>query len=350
MCTGSPIPASTPPSHQATRWIDRLWRRQMRVPPHQHKGHMESLTNAEVGDGRRILPTKLDRRTKPHRIGTRHSDEICLDPTYPRHDVAVVETQTQVHAHRYAPAHTFDDADHVHCFTADRHEVDEPYGSLIGVEFRFQHHRVAPVPAARRADWTGRSNQPASVFLSAKQRSEDGAGVKPGYAQPVDRAVAANQRCCLGVTDNRVILNGQRHSNLHDHPARASRTAFTSSRRRSSASWYSLRGTHRASVLQPRTVGLARTSGDLILSPVRVNASVRRTWVPGAQTAALVPDHVAGSNVPARDIGGHYADAGRSRVARGGRASCGVDLGYGIRSRILSHLRRHAARRGCPVG
>src|SRR5215207_6774041 len=27
-------------------------------------------------------------------------------------------------------------------------------------------------------------------------------------------------------------------------------------------------------------------SGDLILSPVRVNASVRRTWVPGAPTAA----------------------------------------------------------------
>src|SRR5829696_3529855 len=91
-------------------------------------------------------------------------------------------------------------------------------------------------------------------------------------------------------------------------------------------------------------------SGDLILSPVRVNASVRRTWVPGAQTAAQVPDHVAGSNVPARDTGGHYADARRSRVARGGRPSCGVDLGYGIRSRILSHLRRHAARRGCPVG
>src|SRR5215216_2842407 len=68
-------------------------------------------------------------------------------------------------------------------------------------------------------------------------------------------------------------------------------------------------------------------SGDLILSPVRVNASVRRTWVPGAQTAAQVPDHVAGSNVPARDTGGHYADARRSRVARGGRPSCGVDLG-----------------------
>ena len=41
-----------------------------------------------------------------------------------------------------------------------------------------------------------------------------------------------------------------------------------------------------------------------------------------------------------------HADAGGSRGARGGRPACRVDLGYGIRSRILSHLRRYAARRG----
>jgi hypothetical protein len=36
--------------------------------------------------------------------------------------------------------------------------------------------------------------------------------------------------------------------------------------------------------------------------------------------------------------------------AHGGRPACRVDLGYGIRSRILSHLRRHAARRRRPDG
>ena len=35
-----------------------------------------------------------------------------------------------------------------------------------------------------------------------------------------------------------------------------------------------------------------------------------------------------------------------SRGTRDRRPACRVDLGYGIRSRILSHLRRYAARRG----
>src|SRR5215217_8339939 len=128
--------------------------------------------------------------------------------------MAVIEPQTQVHSHRYAPAHTFNEADQVHGLPTDRHEVDEPYGSLIGIEFRFQHHGVAAVPPARCADWAGRSDQPTSVFFGAKQGSEDCARVESGYAQPVDGPVAANQRCCLSVADNRVILNRQGQGDL----------------------------------------------------------------------------------------------------------------------------------------
>src|SRR5215212_3768333 len=113
--------------------IDRLWRRQMRLAPHEHKGHLKSLANTEVGDGSRILPTQLHRRAKPHRVGTRHGHQICIDPTYPGHDVSVIEPQPQVHAHGYAPADAFNDADDVHGLTADRHEVDQPDSSLIGV-------------------------------------------------------------------------------------------------------------------------------------------------------------------------------------------------------------------------
>src|SRR4029453_2899075 len=194
--------------------IDRLWRWQMRLPPHEHKGHLKSLAGAEFGDSRRILSTKLDRRAKPNRVGTSHGHQICIDPTYPRHDVAVVEPQPQVHAHRYAAADPFDDADHVHGLTADRHEVDESYGSLIGVEFGLQHHGVAAVPAARRADWAGWRDQPPTVFFGAKQSSEETPGVEPRYTQPVDRPIAANQRRRLRVADNRVILNRQRQGDL----------------------------------------------------------------------------------------------------------------------------------------
>ena len=114
----------------------------------------------------------------------------------------------------YPAADAFDDADHVRGLAAERHEVDEPDGSLIGVEFGFQHHGVAAVPAARRADWAGRGDQPAAVFFGPEQSSEDRAGVEPGHAEPVDRPVAADQRRGLGVADDRVILNGQRQGDL----------------------------------------------------------------------------------------------------------------------------------------
>ena len=101
--------------------------------------------------------------------------------------MAVVEPQPQVHAQGYAPADAFDDADDVHCLTADRHEVDESYGSLIGIEFGFQHHGVAAVSAARRADWAGRSDQPPTVFFGAKQSSEDSPESNRGtHSQSID--------------------------------------------------------------------------------------------------------------------------------------------------------------------
>ena len=60
----------------------------------------------------------------------------------------------------------------------------------------------------------GRRDQPAAVLLGAEQRSEDRPGVEPGYAQPVDRPVAADQRRRLGVADDRVILDGQSQGDL----------------------------------------------------------------------------------------------------------------------------------------
>src|SRR5215207_11559766 len=93
-------------------------------------------------------------------------------------------------------------------------KVDESYGSLIGIEFGFQHHGVAAVPAPRRADWAGRCDQPPTVFLGAKQSSEDGPRVEPRYTQPVDRPIAANQRRRLRIADNRVVLNRQRQGDL----------------------------------------------------------------------------------------------------------------------------------------
>src|SRR3712207_7685932 len=50
-----------------------------------------------------------------------------------------------------------------------------------------------------------------SVLLGAEQGGEDRAGVEPRHAQPVDRPVPPHQGRGLGVGNDRVLLDRQRH-------------------------------------------------------------------------------------------------------------------------------------------
>ena len=56
-----------------------------------------------------------------------------------------------------------------------------------------------------------RGEQPAPVRLVAEQRGEAGGRVEARQAEPVDRAVVADERRRLGVADQRVVLDPQRH-------------------------------------------------------------------------------------------------------------------------------------------
>ena len=78
---------------------------------------------------------------------------------------------------------------------------------LLGLEARFEDERVAAI-AARRRVYLGPGAISQRPFLCvAEERGKAGIGIESRPAQPVDRAVAADQRCGLAIADQRIVLD-----------------------------------------------------------------------------------------------------------------------------------------------
>jgi hypothetical protein len=139
----------------------------------------------------------------------------------PRHQRAVVEADDQLHAHRDAPLTAFDDADHLgHAW---RHAVHHGGDACLRLELGLEHERVAAVRTSHAPDLARRGQTPATVVGGTQQRGEAGGRVETGQAEPVDRAVAADQGGGLAVTDERVVLDRQgRHGTGGRTPFRRS--------------------------------------------------------------------------------------------------------------------------------
>src|SRR4051812_20758535 len=65
--------------------------------------------NSEFGDGGEILPMRLDRCAQNQCIWTGDRDESSMLLPHPRHNVAVVETDRQLHPHSHTSGDAFDD-------------------------------------------------------------------------------------------------------------------------------------------------------------------------------------------------------------------------------------------------
>ena len=59
---------------------------------------------------------------------------------------------------------------------------------------------------------TSGRQHPTAVFLRAEQGREAGTRVETGQTQPVDRSVVAHQGDGLGVADQAVVLDAERHA------------------------------------------------------------------------------------------------------------------------------------------
>ena len=100
------------------------------------------------------------------------------------------------------------------------HEVEERRDSIGGLEARLQDQRVGLISPCypRRPVLCG--NKPAAMVRRAEESRETGVGIEPWPTQPINGAIATDQRGCLAVADKRVVFNTQRHADILQDRAR----------------------------------------------------------------------------------------------------------------------------------
>src|SRR5579871_3643283 len=132
-------------------------------------------------------------------------------PLHPGNVDAKAETDDQLHPEFYAATDAVHQADHIGGLAARRHEVDQRNLAAFRLELGFQDQRVIPVAARGSFDFVRGCDQPAAVARGAQECSEAGVGAKGRPAQPIDRAVTADERCGLTISDQRVVLYRKGH-------------------------------------------------------------------------------------------------------------------------------------------
>ncbi len=183
--------------------------------PVEDERRLLPLADAELPDGAKILPTRLNVRVEQHFVRARNE----LKPpvvllTDPRHDGAVVEPHDDLGPHGDLALQALDDAHQLGRAVAPVHEIGEGGRTIRGRENRFEDQRVADVSSCDPDVILRGRDQPPSVVRLAKQRAKARGAVETGQAQPVDRAVAPDQRHCLAVSDDGVVFNSERHRGL----------------------------------------------------------------------------------------------------------------------------------------
>ena len=131
----------------------------------------------------------------------------AIEPVNPGHDVAVVEADDQLHAHRHTAVQSLDDAHDVRRTVARRHEVDDPHAPFGRLVYGFQDQGQVTIPALAGANGGSRRKEPAPMFRSAEQSGKAGRRVKAGKATPIDRPLSRDEHGRLQVPEQRVILN-----------------------------------------------------------------------------------------------------------------------------------------------
>src|ERR1700722_8995312 len=134
----------------------------------------------------------------------------ALEAFYPRHDGAVVEPQDELRAQVDMPTHTTNQTDQIGGIVARSHEVDQFYDPLFGLESSDKDERSVEVFSSNlngRVFWRDKLS---SVLRTPQERCKTSARIEPGPTQPIDRAIATNQRCRLAVADQSVVFDSPR--------------------------------------------------------------------------------------------------------------------------------------------
>ena len=108
---------------------------------------------------------------------------------------------------RDVSADALHDAEDVGVGAPGGHEIDEADGPLGGLEGGFENQRVVAIAACGLKLSLRRSDLPVAVFLGAEQRGKAGIGREVRPAEPVNGAIAVDERSSLAIADESIILD-----------------------------------------------------------------------------------------------------------------------------------------------
>ena len=169
------------------------------------------LVDGELADGGHIFAAQMHRRTQDHHVRPGDgAQRAVFEPRHPGHDGAIAEAQNQLGAHRQLAARADQKTHDGRMLPAHRHEIDQGGCAVIGLEMGFEHQSVRPIPAGD-AGFPARRNRPSPVFAGAEQRRKAGLRIEPRAAEPVDRAIAGDQRRGTAIADDRIVFDAGGH-------------------------------------------------------------------------------------------------------------------------------------------
>src|SRR3954471_23079590 len=184
----------------------------MRWPIAHDKWNAVAFANGELADRRHVLAAQVDWRAQHHHVGPRdRAQRAVAELAHPRDARAVTEAQDQLGPHRHAAALADDNAHAVGIGAADWHEIKERDGSLVGLESRLEDQRVWTVAARGVFYFSTRRDLEAPVLGGAEQGRKAGIRIEARPAQPVDRAVRADECGAFAVPNECVVLDPRRN-------------------------------------------------------------------------------------------------------------------------------------------
>jgi hypothetical protein len=176
--------------------------------PRQLERQGLAFGDREVAHRAQILAADVDRRAEAPRIGARGGQKPVVGAADPRNPGPVGRPEHEIHAHRHASASPLDHADEIRHPRARRHAVHDGDDAGLGLELRLEDERVGTIaPPAAPAQIGRRRQEPAAVVGRPQQRGEARRRVEPRNTEPVDGAVAADERGGLAIADQGVILD-----------------------------------------------------------------------------------------------------------------------------------------------
>ena len=198
-------------ARQRIETIDRRRRILKRGSIGEDKGNRLAGLDRELADRSEILAMEPDRGAQDNtlRAGNR-VDRPVIEPVDPWHGRPVVEAHHQLSLKIHSPRSTDHDP-HKMRAVGRRHEIDYRRRAGLSLEFGFEDQGARTIAPSRAERWILWGDKPTPIIGCSRAGRQSRQPNQTRPAQPVDRAVAADQSRRLAVAYQRVVFDSKCH-------------------------------------------------------------------------------------------------------------------------------------------